>query len=280
MSGPYENAREIRLIRRVRPTGGESRASCGLAAGSASRWHPEPMKITRTEPRTGLRVVALAFGAFTLIATGVATVRRLPYQFGGTGSPDNVVHPFRGPPDGSRPAGGDAGHPQHQRAAASAGCPWAPLSADSRDVPIRPAAVRPLPAPPPENHKDHRFCDFRGQRHDDDAETEPSGARPVPGPQRSCRSAGAAMTPEERRLRGRMAAAILHSRYDSRALTHRARLAFLRRFIEQVDPQRRLSEGERLRRAEQARRAHFLRLALASSAARRKRRREREGSGR
>jgi hypothetical protein len=83
------------------------------------------------------------------------------------------------------------------------------------------------------------------------------------------------MTPEERRLRGRMAAAFLHSRYDSRALTQRARLAFLRRFIEEVDPQRRLSEGERLRRAEQARRAHFLRLALASSAARRKRRRER-----
>ncbi len=71
-----------------------------------------------------------------------------------------------------------------------------------------------------------------------------------------------------------MAAAVLHSRYDSRVLTQRARIAFLRKFLDQVDPDRQLSEGERLRRAEQARRAHFLRLALASSAARRKRRAE------
>ena len=80
------------------------------------------------------------------------------------------------------------------------------------------------------------------------------------------------MTPDQRRLRGRMAAAVLHSRYDSRALTQRARIAFLRKFLDQVDPDGRLSEGERLRRAEQARRAHFLRLALASSGARRRRR--------
>jgi hypothetical protein len=31
-----------------------------------------------------LLVVALAFGVFTLVATGVAIARRLPYQFGGT----------------------------------------------------------------------------------------------------------------------------------------------------------------------------------------------------
>ena len=79
------------------------------------------------------------------------------------------------------------------------------------------------------------------------------------------------MTPSERRLRGRMAAALLHSRYDSRALTRQARTAFLEKFVREVDPERRLPEAERLRRAEQARRAHFLRLAIASATARRKR---------
>jgi hypothetical protein len=79
------------------------------------------------------------------------------------------------------------------------------------------------------------------------------------------------VTPDQRRLRGRMAAAILHSRYDSRTLTRKARVAFLRTFLDQVDPDRRLPEPERLRRAELARRAHFLRLALASSTARKRR---------
>jgi hypothetical protein len=79
------------------------------------------------------------------------------------------------------------------------------------------------------------------------------------------------MTPEQRRLRSRMAAAILHSRYDSRALTRQARSAFLGKFLHAVDPNRRLPEAERWRRAEQASRAHFMRLALASAAARRKR---------
>lgn len=37
-----------------------------------------------------LFVLALAFGAFTLVATGVGIARRLPYQFGGTGDPDAV----------------------------------------------------------------------------------------------------------------------------------------------------------------------------------------------
>ncbi len=91
-------------------------------------------------------------------------------------------------------------------------------------------------------------------------------------PPRSATRPTQPLTPDQRRLRGRMAAAILHSRYDSRALTRQARLAFLRKFLDEVDPDGRLPETERLRRAEQARRAHFLRLALASSAARRKRR--------
>ncbi len=67
---------------------------------------------------------------------------------------------------------------------------------------------------------------------------------------------------------GCSAAAILHSRYDSRQLTERARRAFRNKFLDEVDPHRRLPEPERLRRAEQARRAYYLRLALASSRAR------------
>ena len=38
-----------------------------------------------------LLVVAAAFGVFTLVATGVAIARRLPYQFGGAGDPDTVA---------------------------------------------------------------------------------------------------------------------------------------------------------------------------------------------
>jgi hypothetical protein len=38
-----------------------------------------------------LLVFALAFGAFTLLATIVGIARRLPYQFGGTGDPDSVA---------------------------------------------------------------------------------------------------------------------------------------------------------------------------------------------
>jgi hypothetical protein len=38
-----------------------------------------------------LLVVALAFGAFTLVATGVGIAQGLPYRFGGTGDPDSVA---------------------------------------------------------------------------------------------------------------------------------------------------------------------------------------------
>ncbi|MDQ6682810.1 MAG: hypothetical protein M3Y88_05995 [Chloroflexota bacterium] len=37
-----------------------------------------------------LLIVALSFGAFTLVATGIGIARRLPYQFGGTGDPHSV----------------------------------------------------------------------------------------------------------------------------------------------------------------------------------------------
>jgi hypothetical protein len=75
------------------------------------------------------------------------------------------------------------------------------------------------------------------------------------------------MTAEQRSLRGRMAAAIGHSRHDPRVTTVKARQAFLARYEREVDPDGRLPARER-RRAAQSRKASFYRLALASSRAR------------
>ena len=47
-----------------------------------------------------------------------------------------------------------------------------------------------------------------------------------------------------------------------------ARKAFDERFVDQVDPERKLPPSERARRAETARRLHMTRLALASSVVR------------
>jgi hypothetical protein len=71
-------------------------------------------------------------------------------------------------------------------------------------------------------------------------------------------------------LKGRLGAHALHAKYDSRDLTAKARAKFLRRFLDEVDPGRELPEGERLRRAEHARKAYFTRLAMASARARRR----------
>jgi hypothetical protein len=77
------------------------------------------------------------------------------------------------------------------------------------------------------------------------------------------------MTPGERTLRARMAAYVLHSRYDSRELTAPARRAFNDRFEKEVDPDGTLPPAERQRRAEAAKKAYFTRLALNSAQARR-----------
>jgi hypothetical protein len=79
------------------------------------------------------------------------------------------------------------------------------------------------------------------------------------------------MTPGERTLRARMAAYILHSRYDSKELTAPARRAFNDRFEKQVDPDGTLPPAERQRRAEAAKKAYFARLALKSVKSRRRR---------
>jgi hypothetical protein len=69
-------------------------------------------------------------------------------------------------------------------------------------------------------------------------------------------------------LRGRIGAYRLHATHDPRATTASAREAFLKRFLDEVDPQRELPELERDRRALAARQAHFARLAYLSAKAR------------
>ena len=84
------------------------------------------------------------------------------------------------------------------------------------------------------------------------------------------------LTPSERVMRARMAAYMLHARYDPRETTKPARRAFNQRFLDQVDPDHRLPDRERHRRAESARRAYFTRLAYLSA---RKRRRALDADG-
>ena len=67
----------------------------------------------------------------------------------------------------------------------------------------------------------------------------------------------------ERRQRARIAAFALHS--QGKTNTGPATAAFLKRFEDQVDPRRELSEAERQRRALAARRAYMARLALRST---------------
>lgn len=72
-------------------------------------------------------------------------------------------------------------------------------------------------------------------------------------------------------LRGRLGAYTTHSRHDVRETTKAARSAFLLRFEREVDPEGTLPLAERQRRAEAARKAYFVRLALSSARARSKR---------
>lgn len=79
------------------------------------------------------------------------------------------------------------------------------------------------------------------------------------------------LTPDQVSLRARLAAHSLHAKVvDPSAHTAPARRAFLDRFEREVDPDGLLDPAERARRAEHAKKAYFLRLALASATARRK----------
>lgn len=71
-----------------------------------------------------------------------------------------------------------------------------------------------------------------------------------------------------RRIRGQIGAYSLHAQYDSKAITANARAAFLSKFEKQVDPEGKLPDEERIRRAAMARSAHFRKLALRSAKAR------------
>jgi hypothetical protein len=76
------------------------------------------------------------------------------------------------------------------------------------------------------------------------------------------------LSPEQRRLRAQIAANTRWSREDPRAGTARARAAWYRKFLDQVDPDRSLAPAERDRRVQAAVRAEMQRLALRSSKAR------------
>lgn len=69
-------------------------------------------------------------------------------------------------------------------------------------------------------------------------------------------------------LRGRVGGFVTASRVDGRENTAAARATFRESFVLLVDPEGVLPPGERARRAEAARRAHYARLALKSAQAR------------
>lgn len=82
------------------------------------------------------------------------------------------------------------------------------------------------------------------------------------------------MTPEQRIMRARLGAHTLHAQGKTNTAAARAASPqSIGYWAKQVDPGGELSEAERTRRAEHARRAHMQRLALASSRARARRRR-------
>lgn len=77
------------------------------------------------------------------------------------------------------------------------------------------------------------------------------------------------LTPNERKLRARLAAHALHASGGTNTVP--ARQAFLARFEREVDPDGQLAPAERAARADHARRAHMAKLSLRASQARRKR---------
>ncbi len=76
-----------------------------------------------------------------------------------------------------------------------------------------------------------------------------------------------ALSPEQRSQRARIAAYQRWSKEDPAANAARGQAGLLARFLREVDPDHQLSEEERQRRAECARRAHMSRLAFRASKA-------------
>ena len=76
------------------------------------------------------------------------------------------------------------------------------------------------------------------------------------------------LTPEQRSIRGAIAANDRWSREDPAENAARGQRGLIEKFRREVDPDGTLPEAERERRTQCAYRAHFQRLALASSKAR------------
>jgi hypothetical protein len=77
--------------------------------------------------------------------------------------------------------------------------------------------------------------------------------------------------PEDRRLAAQIAANTRWSREDPTEQGRIMRAGLEQKWLREVDPNNELPEGERLRRAASARKAHYQRMALASAKARRAR---------
>ena len=78
-----------------------------------------------------------------------------------------------------------------------------------------------------------------------------------------------ALSPSQRAQRARLAAHTRWAHTENRTeATRPAREAFNKQFLDDVDPERKLSEQERQQRAGNARKAYFARLSLKSAQAR------------
>jgi hypothetical protein len=64
----------------------------------------------------------------------------------------------------------------------------------------------------------------------------------------------------------------MHAQHNSVETSRKGRETFLSRFDDDVDPDHVLTDTERARRADAARRAYFIRLSIKSAEARRRRR--------
>lgn len=88
------------------------------------------------------------------------------------------------------------------------------------------------------------------------------------------------LTPEQRTLRARLAANIRWSKVRDRAAENaKARAAFIEQFERQVDPNGEMDPVTRARAAENARSAHYARLALRSAMVRAARKAGMAGGG-
>lgn len=71
------------------------------------------------------------------------------------------------------------------------------------------------------------------------------------------------------RLMGRLGAFTMHSKYNAKELTKPARAAAWKRYLDMVDPERKLTPEDRDARATAARHAQMIRMSQKSQAARR-----------